>query len=241
MDTPEAREREHARQRCPEDTWNEHGGDTASDARHQEDPPDAGATIILRLDDDGMEHTDNQESADADEQSFKMKSHDVCGGLVLVDGDGHFFLDALLQGDKCLGGIHSCYALYLVVEQVHELLVVLGIELHEHRVRTCGVVAFHNLWNMLELINHLLVERTFLQGDAHVGASGVAQALGIDIVARAYYHVHVDQALDTLMDGGAGNTAGCGYIFKRNTRVIGDDLHNLLVEFVDFFHDFWVS
>ena len=94
---------------------------------------------------------------------------------------------------------------------------------------------------MLELINHLLVKRTFLQGDAHVGASGVAQALGIDIVARAYYHVHVDQALDTLMDGGAGNTAGCGYIFKRNTRVIGDDLHNLLVEFVDFFHDFWVS
>ena len=66
MDTPEAREREHARQRCPEDTWNEHGGDTASDARHQEDPPDAGTTIILRLDDDGMEETYAEEGRHSD-------------------------------------------------------------------------------------------------------------------------------------------------------------------------------
>ena len=64
---------------------------------------------------------------------------------------------------------------------VHQLLVVLGVELDEHRIGTCGEVALHNLRNREQTVDHVAVHRTSLQVHSDIGAGGVAQRLGIDL------------------------------------------------------------
>ena len=74
---------------------------------------------------------------------------------LLIDGD--VALDALFERDKCLCCHYAGYALQLLVDEVHELFVVFGEELHHHGVRACGEVAFYHLGYVFELFDHTFV------------------------------------------------------------------------------------
>ena len=53
---------------------------------------------------------------------------------IVCHADGRLFLDALVERDERLCGVNACDALYLAVQEVHQLLVVARIELDEHGV-----------------------------------------------------------------------------------------------------------
>ena len=95
--------------------------------------------------------------------------------VLLFCANWNLTLDALLQRDKCLCRYNSVDALQLVVEQMHKLLVVTHVELYEHSVRTSSEMAFHNLWDVLELLNYILVHRTALKSDTYIGTSAVTK------------------------------------------------------------------
>ncbi len=74
--------------------------------------------------------------------------------------------------DESLGRNYAWNSLELVVEQVHKLLVIAGIELQEHGVRTGCEVTLHNLRDILKSLYHLLVHITTLQVKSHVCTGG---------------------------------------------------------------------
>ena len=95
--------------------------------------------------------------------------------ISLLRSNGNLTAHTLFQGDECLSGHHAGNVLQLIVEQVHQLLIVTGKEFHEHRVRTGREMTFHDFGDMHEPLNDLLVHGTTFQGDAYVGASTVTQ------------------------------------------------------------------
>ena len=111
-------------------------------------------------------------------------------------------------------------ALQLTIQQIHQLFVVAGIELDEHRVGACGEVALHHLRDELQALYHVLVHRTFLEVDADIGTGAVAQTLRVDIEAAASDDVGIDEVLNTLVDGCTGYiTLGC-HILERDTGIL---------------------
>ena len=62
-------------------------------------------------------------------------------------------------------------------------------------------MALHDLGDMLQALHHILIHRTLLQGDAHIGTGGIAQTLRVDIEATACDDIGIDQMLYTLMNG----------------------------------------
>ena len=154
----------------------------------------------------------------------------------LLRSNGNLTAHTLLQGDECLGGYHTRNVLQLIVEQVHQLLIVTGKEFHKHRVRTGSEMAFHYLGNMHETLNDLLVHRTALKRNAYVGAGTVTQRLGIHIETGACDDTIVNQMLYTLMNGGTGNAALCCHILERDARILRQDIQYLSVQIVYLFH-----
>ena len=102
--------------------------------------------------------------------------------------DRHFPLDALLERDERLGGDNAGDGLQLVVEQIHELLIVARIGFDEHGIGACGEVALHDFGDVDEPLDNVFVHRSALQIQSHVGAGAVSQALGIDVESASEDH-----------------------------------------------------
>ena len=126
--------------------------------------------------------------------------------------------------------------LQLIVEQVHELLVVTGIEFDEHGVRTSGEVAFHNFRNVLQSLHHFLVHVATLQVQSHVCTSRVTQALRVDIESTTRDKSCLHQMLHTLVDSCTGYATLCRNILERNAGVLRQDTQYLSVKIVYFLH-----
>ena len=73
--------------------------------------------------------------------------------------------------------------LHLVVQQIHQMLVVAGIYLGQHGVRTSGEVAFYNFGNLAQLSNYRLIHGALFQLDSYVSAGSVSKGLGIYMIA----------------------------------------------------------
>lgn len=166
----------------------------------------------------------------------RAASYGVRSAFLLLDRYGDDALDALLERDEGLGGDYALYALHLVVEQVHELLIVAGIEFDEHGVRTGGEVAFHDLGDLEELLDNLLVHAAALKVESDVGTGGVADALRVDTEAAAGDDAALDEVLHALVDGRTRHAAGCRYVLEGYSCVLGKNAENLSVEIVDFVH-----
>ena len=72
-DAPQARKTGDAEDGTPEEVGNQQGSRQKKDAGEEEHPPAAGAEIILPLDDDGMEQTDDKESAKPQQGAFEIE------------------------------------------------------------------------------------------------------------------------------------------------------------------------
>ena len=58
------------------------------------------------------------------------------------------------------------------------------------------------------------------------------------MITRPDNDTQVNQPLDPLVNGRTRYTAIGSYIFERNTCILGDNLQNLFVKVVNFFHTF---
>ena len=76
LDGPERRETDDAAEGAPKEARDEERRHGASYAKEQEHPPRAGAEIIMRLDDDGVEDADDHKSGHAEQESFVV--HNCC-------------------------------------------------------------------------------------------------------------------------------------------------------------------
>ena len=64
---------------------------------------------------------------------------------------GNFLLDALFQGNQGLGSGYAREFPAFCYSAVHQMLVVAGIYLGQHGVRTSGEVAFYDFGNLAQL------------------------------------------------------------------------------------------
>ena len=154
---------------------------------------------------------------------------------LFLDVYRQFAADALLQRDERLGGDDARNLLNPVVEQGHQVFVVVSVELDEHRVVAGGEVALHYLGNALEALHHVVIHAAPLQVDAHVGACGVAHALGVDLVAGAQYHALFHHLAHPLVNHGARHAAHLGHLAQRCAGILGDDVKDSQIQIVDFY------
>lgn len=115
-------------------------------------------------------------------QSFDRPHIGAAEGISFVIG-GDFPINRVVETDESLGTRHTIDHLNLIVEQIHQMLVVTGIQLDKHGVGAGGEVTFHNLGDFLKLRHYIAVHGTSLEIDTDVGAGGIAQYFGIDMVA----------------------------------------------------------
>ena len=115
----------------------------------------------------------------------------------------HLAVDAVVERDKGLGPGHSLDILNLVVKQLHQVLVVAGIELDKHRVRAGGEMALHYFGDFFKLGNNVAVQRAAFKVDADIGAGAETEYFRVYRVSRPRDDVKVNHALDALMDGRA--------------------------------------
>lgn len=149
--------------------------------------------------------------------------------LLLVDLNINLSVHALLERDESLGLGYTGYMLDAVVEQLHEVKVILGEYLDEHRVGAGGEVTFHYFGNLLELLHDLTIEGTLLKLHTHISASIVSDTLWVNVIAGPYYHLHIDKTLYALMNRRAGHSTFEGDILGGDARVAHDDIEYLLV------------
>ena len=63
----------------------------------------------------------------------------------------------MVEGDECFGADYAGDYLELVVEELHEVLVVASEELDEHGVGACGEVTFHDFGYFFKLGDYFAV------------------------------------------------------------------------------------
>lgn len=158
-------------------------------------------------------------------QEYPTKKWDACRHpiifiLFFFQNNRNLTLDTLLQRDEGLGGNHAWDGLQLIIEQVHELLVVTGIEFDEHGVRACSEVAFHNFRNVLQSLHHFLVHVATLQVQSHVCTSRVTQALRVDIESTTSDETSFHQMLNSLVNGCTRDTTLCRYVLERDAGIL---------------------
>ena len=107
----------------------------------------------------------------------------------------------------------------MVVEQVHQLLVVACVKFDQHGVRTGGEMALNDFGNGLKLFDNLLVHAAALKVEAYISAGRLAQAFGVGMESAARDDAFFHQMLYALMDGGTRNAALRGHILEGNARV----------------------
>lgn len=128
-------------------------------------------------------------------------------------------MDAVVERYECLGACDTVNHLDFVVEQIHQMLVVAGVELDEHRVGACGEVALNHFGDFLKLRHHIAVHGSALEVDADVGAGAVTEYLRVDVIARSGDDVKVNHALNALVDSGARDATFSGDIFRGDACV----------------------
>ena len=156
---------------------------------------------------------------------------------------GLYFYRQLTIDGLCKSGKRSCvrYAgndLYLGVEQVEQVLVVMGIYLDQQSELAQGVLRLYHLRYLLQCRNHLVIHRRLLHLDTDIYAELVAQHLRLHMVTGAGDNTIIEHLLHTLMDCSTTHTALVCYVFERNTRTLGDNLQDFTVQLINFFHYF---
>ena len=120
--------------------------------------------------------------------------------------------------------------LNLIIKQILQMFVVAGIEFNQDRVGACGEVALHNLGNVDELVDCLLVHRATFELDTDVSAGTEAQKLRADLITTSGDDAFLNHARHTLMDGSAGHTAMGSNFLETPTCVNRDDSKDFTIQ-----------
>ena len=128
------------------------------------------------------------------------------------------------------------YFLNKVIEQVHEVFVILGVEFDHHRVGAQGKVGFYHFRDFLQLRAYSLVQAAFVQGNPHIYAQVVTQHFGIDLITGTDNHAVVEHLLYPLMNGCPAYTANLRNILERRAGILCNNAQNTTIELVNFFY-----
>lgn len=142
----------------------------------------------------------------------------------------------VVKRNERFGAYHAFDILYLVVEQVHKMLVVTRIELDEHGVRTGGEVTLDDFGYLLHLGHNFAVQGASLEVDSDICTCRVPEFLGVHRISGAGDDLHIYKALDALVDGGATHSAFYGYVFGGYTRISHYNTEYFAVKVIDLFH-----
>ena len=145
-------------------------------------------------------------------------------------------IDRLCEGSQGRGVGYTGDGLDLGVQQAEQMLVIMGIDLDEDTESTEGVLCFHDLGYLFESGDDLVVHRGFLHGDTDIDAELIAERFGVNMIAGTCNDTIVKHLLHALMDGSATDPALLRYILERNSGTLGDNLQDLSIQFVYFFH-----
>ena len=124
----------------------------------------------------------------------------------------------------------------LGIQDRKQVLVVMGIDLNEQTESTQRVLRFHHLGDLLEGCDDLVVHRGFLHGDTDIDAELVAQRFGLYMIAGTGNDTIVEHLLHALVNRSTADVTLLRYILERDTRTLGNNLENLTIQFVNFFH-----
>ncbi len=119
------------------------------------------------------------------------------------------------------------------MNQVEEMLVVTGIDFHQHVILAGCVMAFYHFGHSLELFNYLAEVFRIFQEKSDKGAGVVAQRCGFDQRTRAFKYVCRLQLGYALVYGGTAHATFAGYFQERLATVVNEHLENLRVELVN--------
>ena len=122
----------------------------------------------------------------------------------------------------CLGD--AVNVLDSVGEEVHEVAVIAGINLDEHRVGTCCEVAFNDFGNIFQFAGDFAVKGAAFKFDPDESASVKPEFVGIDGISGAGDDVEVHELLDALVDSGSGDAAHFGHFLGRRPGIAHDDV-----------------
>ena len=94
-------------------------------------------------------------------------------------------------------------------------------------------MTLRDLGDLPELFYHLFIQTGLLQINANVSTGPVPQFPGIHLVTGTLYDPPAFQALHPLMDRCPRHPAPPGYLQKRRTGFLHQDLQNLFVQIVN--------
>jgi hypothetical protein len=100
-------------------------------------------------------------------------------------------------------------------------------------------VTLYHLWDVLESLDNVLIHRTTLQRDTHIGTGRVAQTLGIDVKTTPHDDFTLNEVLNALMNGSTRHITLCGYILERDARILRQDTEYLFIKIVNLIHFFF--
>ena len=100
------------------------------------------------------------------------------------------------------------------------MLIVAGIQFYEHRVWTRREVTFNNFRNLLKFWDDLLVHGATFQFYPDICTGVISQDFRIDMVSGSDNLIHVDDALNTLVNGRARHPSFLRYILERNPGIL---------------------
>ena len=134
-----------------------------------------------------------------------------------------------LEGDESLAAPQSHFH-EAVVDNLQQVVVVLGIEFDEQVILAGCEIALDNLGDGLESSDNFIELRGVVEEKADVGASLEAYRGRINQGNGAPDDAHVVKFLNALMDGSTRNIARPGDFEIRLTRIEREHLQNLVIK-----------
>ncbi len=121
--------------------------------------------------------------------------------------NGYFAVYTAVERNEGLCAVDTVYSLYTVIQQLHKMLVVTGIQLDKHSVRTGSEMTFNNFGYLFKLRHYVAIHGAAVKINTYVSTRAITEHFGIDMVTRTRDDLKVDHALQTLVYGGARHSA----------------------------------
>lgn len=130
-------------------------------------------------------------------------------------------------------GAEQTHRLEFVVDEMEEMLVVTGVELHEHVILAGGEVNLGHFRNGAELFDDVVKRSGFLEVDSDKSACVISQSGGLDERARSFKDVGRLKLGDTLMNRGTADATLAGDFEERLPSVVYQHLEDFGVQLVN--------